>query len=521
MHSSKHATPKILTFYKNIKISRELVLTIAYFMLCNIACVLYRFDIYQASGRYFATLEIAKDSTYILLFSYLLFSALSINRILYALTSLALFVSGATASYYLYFFKVKLSSKVLTAIFYAEIQDVTELVSSKLVIWVSFVVTVWYLILRKFAYKRKKLLGQAFSLMCLFVVTYNIYNPQYRILKYYFPFSYLISLSEYISRSVDSQSVFDISSLDYQDGAAKDLVVVLVIGESARFDRFQINGYLKDNNPNLATIKNLRSFKSISCDSTTYTSVPCMLQRSDRLHKKENTLLSIFSKLGFETSWLASQSMLSYLTSLDSKIIYDEVDFALLPGGSLLYPMNTLDQDLLPYLKKILFDKEGKKMIVLHTSGSHWDYEARYTDEFARYKPTCSGLAYKRDPSYCTRQEISNMYDNTILYTDHIISKIIESLKDKNAILFYTSDHGESLGENGVYGHGGQDIPEQMTVPFFVWTSDVFGNYSLEAQRKILTNEAKEINYRYLFHSILDCAGIKSQIIDPALSLCR
>ncbi len=512
---------KILAFYKNIKVSRQLLFTFAYFILCNTACVLYRFSIYQSSSKYFAVLESGKDAIYILAFSYLFFSAISINRIFFALISFALFVSGAAASYYLYFFKVQVSPRVLTAIFHAESQDVRELVSLKLLIWMSFVIGVWYFLLSKFAYRPKRLLGRLFSLACLCAVTYNIYSPQYRILKYYFPSSYLISLSEYVALRFADKNFFDISSLDYQDNAAKDLVVVLVIGESARFDRFQINGYIRDNSPNLAAIKNIRSFKSTSCDSITYTSVPCMLKRAGVAHPRENTFLSVFSKLGFRTSWLASQSMLKYLNSLESKIIYDEVDFVLLPGGSLLYPMNTLDQDLLPYLDKMLAEKEAKKMIVLHTSGSHWDYEARYTDDFAKYRPTCSGLIHKRDPSYCTRQEINNMYDNTILYTDHILSEIITMLKNKNAIVFYTSDHGESLGENEVYGHGGNNIPEQITVPFFIWTSDSFNNNNPQIQQKISANDRREIDYRYLFHSILDCAGIKSMAINLDLSLCR
>jgi glucan phosphoethanolaminetransferase (alkaline phosphatase superfamily) len=113
------------------------------------------------------------------------------------------------------------------------------------------------------------------------------------------------------------------------------------------------------------------------------------------------------------------------------------------------------------------------------------------------------------------------MYDNSILYTDYVLSEIIARLKNKNAILFYTSDHGESLGENGAYGHGGDNIPEQMTVPFFIWTSDAFNKNNPQMWQKILANDKKEINYKYLFHSVLDCSGIKSDIIDSNLSLCR
>jgi glucan phosphoethanolaminetransferase (alkaline phosphatase superfamily) len=114
------------------------------------------------------------------------------------------------------------------------------------------------------------------------------------------------------------------------------------------------------------------------------------------------------------------------------------------------------------------------------------------------------------------------MYDNSILYTDYILSSIIAKLGTSNAILFFTSDHGESLGENGMYGHGGStNLIEQTNVPFFVWTSDKFNKKHPQIKANLAKNQGKNISYKYLFHSIFDCANIQSDIVNHNLSLCR
>ena len=190
----------------------------------------------------------------------------------------------------------------------------------------------------------------------------------------------------------------------------------------------------------------------------------------------------------------------------------------ILPGGSALYRIERKDHGLLPFLQTAL-NKKKRNMIVLHTAGSHWDYSERYTKEFEKFKPVCE-LA-RKDYSSCANQEISNMYDNSILYTDHFIASVIDKLRDRNAILFYTSDHGESLGENGVFGHAGDKIEEQMNVPFFVWTSEKFQSANPELYKNLSKNNNKEINYKFLFHSILDCSNIKGDIIDQNFSLCK
>jgi glucan phosphoethanolaminetransferase (alkaline phosphatase superfamily) len=316
----------------------------------------------------------------------------------------------------------------------------------------------------------------------------------------------------------------DISNLyQFSDLSDDNIVGVLVIGESARYDHFGINGYERNTTPLISKIPNLFSFKASACANITYNSVPCMLTRFtgkeiDRV-MEESGFLSILTKLGFNTDWIGTQSLLQYFKSIDSNTAYDEVNMAILPGGSALYKMNDYDEVMLPYLENIL-TKQGKKFIVLHTSGSHWNYAARYPENYKIFTPTCSSKS-KIDQSSCTIEELINSYDNSILYTDYILDQIIKLLTDKNAFMIYVSDHGESLGEDGVFAHGSHMTLEQTTIPLIFWSSNSF----IEHHPKLLNNLSKRMNQNLshdnIFHSTLDCAGIEGEIIDKSMSLCR
>jgi glucan phosphoethanolaminetransferase (alkaline phosphatase superfamily) len=442
---------------------------------------------------------------------------------------LFLFFSGAVCSYYLFLFKIQPSTKIVTAVFNSENRDFIELVSAKMVVWVTFVCLVWYALVRYANSQMDKPKNFLVISILILLSLYSMTTLPFKVLNNYFPFQYLYSFSCYIKKKLNiNDKIFDISNFSFIDNAAKDLDVILVVGESARFDHFHFNGYLRNTTPNLSSLTNLRTFELTACDTITYSSLPCMIKRDFNSQKDynkndyndETTFLSIFNKLGFATSWIASQSILKYIANEKVYNFYNEVDFLQLPGGSLLYEMNALDGNLLDFLEKSLQPKQ-KKTIVLHTSGSHWDYAARYSKEFEIYKPVCKGVSGKRDYADCSDLEIINMYDNSILYTDYFLQEVINRIKDRNAILIYIADHGESLGENGVYGHGGANIKEQIVVPFLVWTSDVFNQNNPATYHNLIKNDKKAISYKWLFHSILDCANIKSDIIDRNFSVCH
>ena len=111
-------------------------------------------------------------------------------------------------------------------------------------------------------------------------------------------------------------------------------------------------------------------------------------------------------------------------------------------------------------------------------------------------------------------EELYNAYDNTILYTDYLISSVIDALKgidSRRCCVMFISDHGESLGENNLYMHG---VPmamapsEQVEIPFIVWSSDNTPIKKLD-----------EAGQYHIFHSVMDFLDIDSAIYNPEMTI--
>ncbi len=510
----------------------SLVFAFIYTLLFNSAVIIHRFEYYNISV-WRAVLELGKDSIYIYLSLFILFLGLTIHRLVFVIGALFLFVTGAIASYYLYLFKISPTKEVMEAFFCSDVNEIYELVSAKLVIWLIFSLFVCVYTIRHFNIQNAKLLvTKLLSAICLLLTINSVIAPHYKVLNNYFPIQYLHNSFLFFSNGLNPSSRIDIhQQFAFADNSPEDLIAVLVIGESARFDHFGINGYERNTTPRLKDISNLFSFQAQSCSNVTHISVPCLLSRHSSSNfinvMKERSFLSILTHLGFNTSWIGTQSLTKYLKTLSNTTIYDDVDFVMIPGGSTLLKMNDHDGLMLPYIDNIVNKnpKPGKQFLVIHTSGSHWNYTSRYPKKFNHFTPDCNYVGNvdfrKADPSSCSPEGLINTYDNSILYTDFFLSHLIDLLKDKTAFLIYVSDHGESLGERGRYCHGGISTPEQTTIPFIVWASDKLHVARPGAVRAIQSHAGKEINHDYVFHTVFDCLGISSEIIDKKLSLCE
>jgi lipid A ethanolaminephosphotransferase len=181
-----------------------------------------------------------------------------------------------------------------------------------------------------------------------------------------------------------------------------------------------------------------------------------------------------------------------------------------------LYPgdKSEYDEILLKGLKEqILASNKNKILVVLHTSTSHGPtYSKKYPPEFEKFKPVCNSVELGK----CSGEELMNAYDNSILYTDYLISKVIESLKEipaYNSCMLFVSDHGESLGENNLYMHG---LPkslapkEQYEIPFLVWLSD-------DNPKQL--KSTPELCQNHVFHSVLNFLSIESPIYDEQMNI--
>ena len=314
----------------------------------------------------------------------------------------------------------------------------------------------------------------------------------------------------------------------------KNLKVVLIIGESARSMNFSINGYKRKTTPELEKVNNLLSFKNVSpCSNLTSYSVSCMLsyKTSNEFlfsNNNEESIAKLFEKLGFTTAWFSTQkavgddNVVLAVAMQHQKYLFGN-SIAKIIGGNKIY-----DEYLLNFLDKEIDNKEDN-FVVLQGQGSHFLFDDRYPEEFKKFTPTCR----KTNPADCEKQAMINSYDNSILYTDHFINSVITRLKDKNAILFYISDHGQFLGEDGIYYHGNNEFyhhgrtrgnnQKEHQVPMFLWMSDSVINNKFY-QKKFINAKAKTDNYlthNNLFDSLLDCAGVNSKFFDRNLSLCK
>jgi lipid A ethanolaminephosphotransferase len=299
---------------------------------------------------------------------------------------------------------------------------------------------------------------------------------------------------------------------------AEDLdreLTILVIGEAARADRFSLNGYPRETNP-LLQKEEIFSFRNVSsCATSTETSVPCMFSiynrrsYSDRKGKSTENLLDVLKHAGVNILWRDNNS---HSKGVALRIPYEDYKK---PDKNSVCDEECRDEGMLVGLQAYIDGQaNGDILIILHQMGNHGPaYYKRYPKSFEKFKPVCE----TKQLNECSNEEINNAYDNAIAYTDYFLWKAIQLLKQNSAkfetALIYFSDHGESLGEKGLYLHG---IPyimapdEQKRIATIFWLGESF-----KAPKKILKNKiSREYSHENLFHTALGLFEINTYLYD-------
>lgn len=500
-----------------------LIYTIAF----NAIIIAQRYNNYEAAGDnaiYAAIGELFFAFFYVFP---IIYSCSIPNLFFKVLLILIYLISGLTA-YFIYKLNISITSDIIASFFESSKSEITSLLSIDLILTIilSLMLGLFCLFSTKASRMKKSndirtiFISLVFSLGCLLGDGDWISNIlPYNVLKetgtYWLEKTSVIkkrlNLSENYQYKIDSDS-------------SEDLNIILIIGESARGDHFSLSGYERDTNPLLKKEKNLLYFNDVTaCYPLTRTAVPCMITRATRDNRDasitETSFISIFKKLGFYTTWLGMQGT---YTAIDAPYfdLAKESNQSLLLGTDVEL-FSSIDSSLFPFVDKFYQEhQDGKNLLILHTYGSHFHYEERYTDEFRKFTPTCRKKKFLSDMSHCSIEERINSYDNSILYTDYFIKNIIDKVRDKKSLVIYTSDHGESLGEGKRFLHGTHNADEQVAVNMVFWFSEKYIE-SYPNQIKSLKNlQNTPILHDHLFHSILGCSGIKSDAIDSKLNLC-
>ncbi|MDH6534755.1 DUF1705 domain-containing protein [Parabacteroides sp. 52] len=300
-------------------------------------------------------------------------------------------------------------------------------------------------------------------------------------------------------------------------GEEDDLIVVFVLGESLRPDHLGINGYERNTTP-LLSQEDIISFPHIYTEFTyTNRSVPYILTRADSTDYgrafTEKSFVNLFNACDYYTVWLANQeptdTYVYFMNECDS-LFHVNIE-----KSSYVFD-KWVDGDLLPLYDDALQVANKKKLIILNGIGSHWWYNSHFTDEFAVFTPIIKSKILSSN----TQQEMINSYDNTVLYTDYFLYNVIERLRDKKAIFIYQSDHGEALGEDGMWLHASESpFPHQAAC--LIWMSPAYKESFPEHYIHAKENSSKRYRTDYLFHSILDAGKIESPYLDTSQSIFR
>ena len=295
-------------------------------------------------------------------------------------------------------------------------------------------------------------------------------------------------------------------------------VTILVVGETTRAQNWSLNGYNRQTTPQLELRNDVINFKNVSsCGTATAVSVPCMFSQYTResynatkaVH--EDNLLDILQRAGIDVLWRDNDT--------GCKGVCDRVptqDMTALNLSEYCHNGECLDEILLKDLEVELHKSDKDIVVVLHTIGSHGPtYNERYSKKFEKFTPTCD----TNEIQGCTNEQLVNTYDNSILYIDNFLNNVINILDKEpkwESTMFYVSDHGESLGEDGIYLHAAPYViaPKyQTSVPMVMWFSPPWAKnegFDLNCLRK--NAETQAYSHDNYFHTVFSMMDTKNDV---------
>lgn len=426
-------------------------------------------------------------------------------------------VANACAVYFMVTYAVMLDKSMMGNIFNTRSEESFDFLHPRLFLFILFlgVVPAWLISrIRISSVTRIRLLAQAAGLLAVGLIIIYLNSSTWlwfdRHAKYLggriLPWSYISNTIRFKmeeNRSPSNLTLLPTATV-FDDSP---VLVVLIIGETARSQNFSLYGYERQTNPKLEQLDLAILQGAQACSTYTTASLYCMLSHTGKTSGSDEPLPSYLQRHGVDVIWRTNNwgeppldvGTYQKASELKQTCVGEYCQF---------------DDVLLSNLERQINNVSAEKIfLTLHTKGSHGpSYATRYPDQFNVFQPVCQSV----ELSQCSEQSLVNAYDNTILYTDDFLSRAIQLLDQFSqmpTVLIYVSDHGESLGEYGLYLHGtpyaiAPDV--QKDIPFIVWMSDTFqssrgiGHADLE--------RSSDNSHSQIFHSVLGALGIHSEV---------
>ncbi|PLR37972.1 kdo(2)-lipid A phosphoethanolamine 7''-transferase [Chimaeribacter californicus] len=528
----------------------SLLLAIYIGIFLNFSVFYRRFDTFTQGVHTLQLISAVTEVIAIVLFTFFVMRMVSLGgKLFYRLIASLLVLVSVAASYYMTFFNVVIGYGIIVSVMTTDVDLSKEVIGYHFILWMAAVsalplLLIWKNNLSFTLIEQIKTPGHRIKPLAVLLGVgllvwlplrlldmeqsaneklTNIDMPSYGgvVAHSYLPSNWLAALGLFAYTQYDeSQDAEDLANPAKQftyipPAGIDDTYVVFIIGETTRWDHMGMLGYNRDTTPRLSKEKNLVAFKGTSCDTSTKLSLRCMFVREGGVEDnpqrtlKEQNVFAVLRSLGFTSELFAMQSEVWFYNNTNPnnfsfrELIASEKRNDGKPVDDMLL-VNEMHESLKRY-------PTGKHLIVLHTKGSHYLYSQRYPREYARYTPECMGV----DQS-CSKQQLINAFDNSVLYTDSFIDNVIDQVRDKKALVFYAADHGESIDENYHFHGTPREMapPEQFRVPLMVWASDKFlaqpehrsAFEQLQAQQRI----GETHRHTELYDSILGCLGYTS-----------
>ncbi len=501
-------------------------------------------------------MENIKD--YLLLISFVFFIFCSINILfsiiligtLRKLLLVGLLLISAIASYFSFFYNTYIDSDMIANVFETNVSEAEALITVKFIIWLVIfgVLPSLFIIFNvNFIHNYSWIKALSFRLINIFVsivfivviyftflASYTLFIKSYKdTIKLITPTNYMYGLIRYIQEVYKTHQPFihlaEDAKRQLRAKGQKKRLLVIVVGETSRAKNFSLNGYGRETNPLLKQQQGLINFEyATACGTSTAISVPCMFSAmeqdnydsGDAAH--QDNLLDILARVGIKVFWKENdggcKGVCNRIPFVDISLIIPKEEC---PAG-LCYDINLL-KGLDSYINK----QPDDSVIVLHTNGSHGPaYYLRYQKAQEKFTPACK--LYQIDN--CPVDQLINAYDNTIINVDYMLNATIELLKkhsnNYSIAMFYMSDHGESLGENGFYLHGAPyniAPSEQTHIPMLFWLSDSFVQ-DKKVNKSCMANLAKynkKVSHDNLFHTVLGAMDVSTKVYKAKLDILR